>query len=406
LQTITAAGGDNFTSVNVNNTGAGIQLINNITVATTLTMTSGNIDLNNNILTLGLSVANRGTLARTSGTMINTGSFTRWFNTTTIPDGAITGLFPMGTASDYRPFYVSAPVTGPSTGGTLRVSYTDASTNSVVSIPDGLFTVVLRKDLSWALATANGLAGGLYNLRAEGTGFGAVGAVTDLRLTLVNSVTGTAGVNAGTTTNPQINRTGMLLANLSNSFYVGSINITNTTLPVTLISFDASVENGFVRLDWRTSAELNNDHFTIQRSANATSWEDVKTIEGSGNTATGSSYVAYDENPNPGVSYYRLKQTDMDGRQSYSVIKIIDLNKSALINVYPNPATDYVIITGIAHEKLNIALFNSNGQRMNIPVNNDGAKVTLYVSGVNPGIYFVRISQGNLNEIRKISILK
>jgi len=407
LQTITSPGGENFTNLTVNNTGAGIRLINNVTTGTTLTMTQGNIDINGNTMILGLSVANRGTLVRSNGTIINTGSFTRWFNTTTIPAASVTGLFPVGTTTDYRPFYVSAPVSGPTTGGTITISYTDATSNTVVSFPDGVFTVVIRKDLNWSMSTANGLAGGTYNLAAEGTGFGAIGNITDLRLTLANSVVGTAGINAGTTANPQINRTGLSLANLTNTFYVGSINLTNSTLPVILISFTATPENGFVKLDWKTTAELNNDHFTIQRSNNTINWEDVKTVEGSANTSTGSSYSAYDENPYSGISYYRLKQTDMDGKQSYSAIRIVDLNnKTAVLNVYPNPAADYINISGATQEKLIVLLFNSNGQRMNIPINNNGSRATLYVSGVVPGIYFIQINQGNSNEVRKITIVK
>ena len=55
--------GENFTNLTVNNSGAGIQLVNNTQISTTLTMTQGNINLNGNTLTLGLSVANNGTLA-------------------------------------------------------------------------------------------------------------------------------------------------------------------------------------------------------------------------------------------------------------------------------------------------------------------------------------------------------
>ena len=131
LQTITTPGGENFTNMTVNNSGAGIQLENNVQNATTLTMTAGNIDLNNNSLTLGLSAINNGVLARTSGTIINTGSFIRWFNTGVIATGSAVGLFPMGTAADYRPLFISAPVAGPTTGGTIAVVYTDATTNSV-----------------------------------------------------------------------------------------------------------------------------------------------------------------------------------------------------------------------------------------------------------------------------------
>lgn len=406
LQTITSPGGENFMNLTVNNTGTGIQLINNATVATTLTMTQGNIDLNGNTMTLGISVANKGTLARTTGTMINSGTFTRWFNTTTIVDGGINGLFPVGTATDYRPFYVSAPVSGPTTGGTISISYTDATTNTVVSFPDGVFTVVIRKDLNWAMSTANGLAGGTYNARVEGTGLGTIGNVNDLRLSLVNSVVGTAGVNAGTTSNPQINRTGLSLANLTNTFYAASVNLSGSTLPVTLISFAAVAQNGMVKLDWETASESNNNDFTVQRSADASNWSDVKEVKGSGNTSTVSYYNAYDENPLSGISYYRLKQTDMDGKSSYSVIKTIDMSNIATLNVYPNPATTYITIGSASVEKLTIALFNNSGQRMNVPMSSSGNKAILYVSGINTGTYFIQIIQGNTTETRKITIVR
>ena len=406
LQTITSAGGENFTNLTVNNSGAGIQLVNNVTVATTLTMTQGNIDLNGNTLTLGVSVANKGTLIRTTGTMFNTGSFTRWFNTTTVPDGSINGLFPVGTSSNYRPFYASAPVTGPTTGGTMMVSYTDAITNSIVSFPDGAFTVVLRKDLNWALSTGNGLSGGTYNLRVEGTGFGSIGNVSDLRLTLVGSVVGTAGVNAGTTSNPQINRTGLSFANLTNTFYVGSVNPASSPLPISLLMFTVSPDHGEVRLDWSTATEINNAFFTIQRSTDAVSWADLKEVQGSGNNNTVAYYTAYDQNPYYGLSYYRLKQTDYDGKSSYSAVRSIDFNQSSSLMIYPNPCTNYVIVSWAGIEKMNISLYNNNGQRIQVPVSLEGNKATLNVSTVAAGIYFIHFMQGGQFEIKPISIIK
>jgi hypothetical protein len=404
LQTITSPGGDNFTNLTVNDSGPGIQLINDATIATTLNMAQGNIDLNGNNLILGLSVANKGTLARTTGTIFGTGSFKRWFNTTAIPGGSITGLFPVGTAANYRPFYVSAPVTAATTGGTITISYTDATTNTATSITDGTFTIATRKDLNWALSTANGLAGGLYNLRAEGTGFGKVNAVTDLRLMLSGSVVGTAGTNAGTTTNPQINRTGLSLANLSNTFYIGSIDAVNSPLPITLISFTATLENKYVRLDWETAAETNNDHFTIQRSTDRLGWKDVKVINGLIASSTEKSYTTLDENPFAGISYYRLEQTDIDGKQTYSVIRMINLNEDEKIKVYPNPATNFITIVSTTREKLNISFLNNNGERLKVPFSNGGNSSTLYVSGLATGIYYIQITRNNSIETRKIII--
>jgi Secretion system C-terminal sorting domain len=404
LQTITSPGGENFTNFTDNNSGAGIQLANSTQIATILTMTQGNINLNGNTLTLGLSVANNGTLAYTSGTMIGAGTFTRWFKVGIIAAGSVTGLFPMGTATDYRPFFISAPLAGPTTGGSMSVSYNDATTNTNVAIIDGGSTVVVRKDLNWAVST-NGLAGGTYNLQVQGTGFGLIGAVSDLRLTLINSVTGVAGVNAGTVLNPQINRTGITLANLTNSFYVGSINSVNTPLPITLISFNAYPENGEVKLEWSTESETNNAFFTIQKSTDGNGWTTVQKILGSGTSSNIENYTAYDLSPFTGISYYRLMQTDIDGKQTFSPIISVNLdNKNADITVYPNPATSLIRIIFPTAGRYEVSLLNLSGQIINNTTLTTSDNLVLNVSGYKPGVYFVRIIHEGITKTKKLII--
>ncbi len=404
LQTITSPGGENFTNFTINNSGAGISLANNTQIATTLTMTQGNINLNGNTFTLGLSVANNGTLAYTTGTMIGAGTFTRWFKTGLIATGSVTGLFPMGTATDYRPFFVSAPVAGPTSGGSMSISYNDATTNTNVAIVDGAFTVVVRKDLNWALST-NGINGGTYNLQVQGTGFGLIGAVSDLRLTLVNSVTGVAGVNGGTTLNPQINRTGLTLANLTNSFYVGSINSVSTPLPITLISFNAFPENGEVKLEWSTASETDNAFFTIQKSTDGRGWTTVQKVLGSGTSSNIENYTAYDQTPFPGISYYRLMQTDIDGKQTFSPIISINLeNKNAEISVFPNPAINLVNISLPASARYEISLLNISGQLIYSTTITTGDNLVLNVSGYKTGVYFIRIIHEGITETKKLII--
>ncbi len=389
LQTVTVPGGENFTNLTVNNSGTGVQLENAVAVATTMTMTQGNIDLNSNTLTLGTSAVLPGTLNYTLGTMINTGSFTRWFAKSTIAAGAVAGLFPVGTVTDYRPFNVSVPL-APTTGGTISVSYTDATTNTNTSFADGTDIIMVRKDLNWALTTAT-LAGGSYNLGISGTDYGLIGNVSDLRLTLVNSVVGLPGVNGGTILNPQVNRTGLTEANLNNTFFLGSINSTSSPLPITLVSFTAVPENHEVKLNWETTAEVNNNYFTIQRSEDAVHWQDLQQIPGSGNTNTDSKYSATDLSPYPGLSYYRLQQTDFDGRSSFSMIRPVDFNATSSLTVYPNPTTSYINITGIS--KLLVSVYNSNGQIVSVPIRINGNTVLLDLSAVSAGIYYVHILQ-------------
>jgi hypothetical protein len=407
LQTITSPAGEDFTNLTVNNSGAGILLANNITIAGNFTMTQGNVNLNGNNMSLGLSVVNNGVLARTSGTISGTGSFVRYIKAAIIPAGSALGLFPMGTTSNYRPFFVSAPVTAPATGGTISVSYVDATTNTSVPYFDGATAIMIRKDLHWTVTTGNGLAGGSYNLQAQGTGFGLIGAVSDLRLTRINSGIGTPGVNGGTTANPQIYRTGLTAANLVTSFYVGSINSTSSPLPITLISFIAILVNREVKLNWSTAAEINNAFFTIQKSKDESGWEDVVTVPGNGTTSTTQFYSEVDDQPFNGISFYRLKQTDIDGKESISpVVSVKRPEEITTILVYPNPASNLLTVRFQSCGNYQCAIENMNGQSVRNPISVTGNEIQIDVSMLKTGIYFIRILHNAQSETKKVMIYR
>jgi hypothetical protein len=407
LQTLTTPGGENFTNLIVNNSSTGIQLKNTVAIATSLTMTQGNIDLNSFAITLGTTAVLPGTLNYTAGTMINTGSFTRWFASGTIANGSSAGLFPVGNINNYQPLSISAPTTAPTAGGTISLTYAYVSGNSLVSFPDGASTVAVIKNLNWTLATANGLTGGTYNLDGGGTGLGTIGNVADLRLTLVGSAIGLAGINGGTIADPQVNTTNLALANLDNSFYIGSVNYASSDLPVTLISFTASLTSGEVQLYWSTAAEINNDYFTVQRSKDQAIWENIQQVAGSGTSNTTSSYSAVDQHPYAVTSFYRLMQTDLDGNNSYSLVRtIINGNSSSIITVYPNPASDHIMITFPGTSVYAISLLTSNGQKMNITYLSNGNSLELNVSSMSKGVYFIIIDHDGISETRKLIISK
>ncbi len=96
-------------------------------------------------------------------------------------------------------------------------------------------------------------------------------------------------------------------------------------LPVELTKFNATLQNNMVELKWATASETNNDFFTIERSQDAAYWETisiVKSIEDSKSDQT--LYSILDSYPLPGISYYRLKQTDKNARYSHSQIVTVD----------------------------------------------------------------------------------
>ena len=91
-------------------------------------------------------------------------------------------------------------------------------------------------------------------------------------------------------------------------------------LPITLLSFTAVPQQRTVRLDWSTATETNNDYFTVERSADGNSFLPLFRVEGAGEGTSFSAlhYRTVDYAPLSGQSYYRLRQTDLDGTTTVS----------------------------------------------------------------------------------------
>jgi len=112
-------------------------------------------------------------------------------------------------------------------------------------------------------------------------------------------------------------------------------------LPIELTDFTAMVQSGHVFLEWTTNSEENNNYFEILRSRNGLSYEAIGQIDGAGTTNNQSRYSFDDTAPYEGVSYYKLKQTDFDGKSEMFSPIAVDLytleDGSCILTVYPNP---------------------------------------------------------------------
>ncbi len=89
-------------------------------------------------------------------------------------------------------------------------------------------------------------------------------------------------------------------------------------LPVELSSFTASVENRNVELNWSTASEAGNAYFSIERSDADGTFSEIARVSGSYYSSEESQYKYLDNDLLPGVYYYRLKQVDFDGKETYS----------------------------------------------------------------------------------------
>ena len=89
----------------------------------------------------------------------------------------------------------------------------------------------------------------------------------------------------------------------------------DVTLPISLISFTGKRTGKKVDLKWSTATEVNNEYFTIERSPDAKTFIEVAKIPGAGNSSATQNYSWTDEVYNKNECYYRISQTDYDGRK-------------------------------------------------------------------------------------------
>ena len=187
------------------------------------------------------------------------------------------------------------------------------------------------------------------------------------------------------------------------------------TVPVELESFNATVNENSVSLNWKTATELNNSGFDIERMAEGGEFEIIGFIPGFGTTTESRSYSYNDYVSVKGKYSYRLKQIDFDGQFEYSNTIEVDVNAVAdyiLAQNYPNPfnpttTIDFVVPT---EEFVNLAVYNSLGEEVITLVNDVVASgkhsVIFNASNLTSGIYFVRMESGSFVSTRKITLLK
>ncbi len=118
-------------------------------------------------------------------------------------------------------------------------------------------------------------------------------------------------------------------------------------LPVELTEFKAQCRStDVVELQWQTASELENDFFSVEKSADTKNWMELGNVKGAGTFMSVKNYSYRDNNKNSGTVYYRLKQTDVNRNYKYSDMVVLnscqEKGNGELI-LYPNPAKSEVI---------------------------------------------------------------
>lgn len=177
--------------------------------------------------------------------------------------------------------------------------------------------------------------------------------------------------------------------------------------PVVLTEFKALKFGNNVKLDWITEQEIGFSRFEIERSFGSNNFETIGTVlaEGQGGMKQTYSFTDY-SNISAGVTYYRLKMIDKDGKFAWSDTRAIKSTETADFSIYPNPSSGSVKIDlGKISETMEISVLDISGRIIQ--------KVELKTTGstsindLKKGYYFVRITgkQSGTSIVKKLTVL-
>jgi len=184
----------------------------------------------------------------------------------------------------------------------------------------------------------------------------------------------------------------------------------NIGLPIELLSFTANCVEKKVQINWSTASETNNEYFTIEKSADALNWITLTTRKGAGNSYSYLSYSEEDKYPYDENTYYRLKQTDFDGKYTYSNVVVAncasDLNFNLIsLNTGENGNEINLKFTANEGDQYYFTLFDYKGQLVQ-------KRADKAISGVNEihvdvknlpnSIYLITLQNGEKSILQKV----
>jgi hypothetical protein len=323
----------------VNASASGISMQGDLIISNTINLTAGPLNLNSRTLTINNDAATA--IARTSGYIVseqtNNSGKLKW----NIGTNTSAHTFPFGTTTGiYTP--VTLTITAGDIGNVTVSTYPTGADNKPYPATPVAVTNVDRfggdnsanvVDRFWQIDKDGPSGTATLSFTATSA---EVGSISALQAQRWNSSTSTWDAPiAGQTSSAN----GTTVSGIT-SFSPWTLSGNNQALPIELLGFTAKAIVNEVELNWKTASEINNDYFTIQRSKDGQEFSDIAKVYAAATDESIKRYNYLDLKALPGKSYYRLKQTDFDGKYKYSDTEMVRLDESEpVVTAFPNPVT-------------------------------------------------------------------
>jgi fimbrial isopeptide formation D2 family protein len=168
--------------------------------------------------------------------------------------------------------------------------------------------------------------------------------------------------------------------------------VESVVLPVKVLSFTARRDGANNLVEWSTSNEINVDQFEVQASTDGRNFSTLGKVHAAGN----SKYKLAHNLPAKATNYYRLKIIDKDGKFEYTVVRKINNTGNVQLLLYPNPATDKLLVQFDTDKKATpvVEIIDVNGKvisSVTLRVDAGVSTKTIDISGLASGNYFFKV---------------
>ena len=173
------------------------------------------------------------------------------------------------------------------------------------------------------------------------------------------------------------------------------VQFTATTLPLIWVNIMVFREDNTVKINWTTESELNVSHYTVERSFDAVNWVVIISNIPAINQNSLNYYQQTDtSNLLTKKIFYRIRQTDFDGKYSISPVRMVFGTTIAdKISIYPVPAGKEFFL-GNVHpmEVKEVQLITMNGVMLK---NWKTFQASYDITGISHGNYIIRVEMKN-----------
>ncbi|HEX6429472.1 MAG TPA: T9SS type A sorting domain-containing protein [Niastella sp.] len=261
----------------------------------------------------------------------------------------------------------------------------------------GAIGLNIQGTISGITVSANGGTGGsqgITSAESEGPGGGGGGGYISVPGTPAITMSVTGGANGITTSSslteftPNGATSGGAGSSLTSQAYVAAPAVSCSALPLTLISFSATLQsNNKVNVSWSTADEENVDHFEIEVSNSQQQW---KTVVSKPALNQQSAHYEVLIDAYSSEFYIRVKTVDADGSNQYSIIKTISVpGLKPLLTVNGNVLT----LERLPDNARQVSIYNASGQLYKTQSKNPVRNVeTININGLPPGVYYLLLN--------------